>query len=110
MLASYQQYRVENAFTGLHVGHPDLGIYGATTLDTMHAVQEGLLQKCRDVLLNDIPDQVKENLNQMGKNFINQNKQSVLSEYPRLSVLTSVVRRRQNSQQSFSLVFACKHA
>ena len=49
LLASYQQYCADNAFTGLQIGHPDLGIYGATTLDTMHAIWEGLLQKCRDV-------------------------------------------------------------
>ena len=67
MLASYQQYRVDNAFTGLQIGHPDLGIYGATPLDTMHAIREGLLQKYRDTLLHDIPDVSKERLNQMAK-------------------------------------------
>ena len=87
LLASYQQYRADNAFTGLQIGHPDLGIYGATTLDTMHAIREGLLQKCRDVLLSDLPDSTKERLNQMGKDLVNQHKQTVLSDYPRISVL-----------------------
>jgi hypothetical protein len=53
--AQWSQHKVDNAFKEMHLGDPTCGIMGATPVDTMHVLRNGIISVVTFLVLENVP-------------------------------------------------------
>lgn len=80
--ARWSQHKVDNAFKEMHLGDPTRGIMGATPVDTMHVLRNGIISVVTFLVLENVPASKKAALDNLAVGFHKKHRQTCRKFYP----------------------------
>ena len=78
----WSQHAVQNAFLNVPMADPKFGIFGSTPVETMHVFQKGMIEVVTFLVLENVPDSKKAQLDALAVKFHETHRQTIRKIYP----------------------------
>ena len=102
----WSQHYLDNAFRNVTMADPDRGIFGATPVETLHAVRKGLVEMITFVVLDNVPASKKAALDCLALRFHTSHRQTCRSTFPKTTFCNGITNiTKISAAERLGLVF-----